>query len=113
MFKNFRGAGNAANLQVARVYNMSVQLYTKSSSVLIEENCSSFMFTNLGDVICRVNGMVIFPSATPTTALGDSRSISLHQLDLFKGNISLSFEQPTAGTAPLVEIVQLYYAVTS
>jgi hypothetical protein len=98
----------AESMQVARVYNMSVQTYTTSANVLVESNCFSFMFTNLGDTIARVNGMIIYPPATPGAQLGDSRSISAHVLDLFKGNITIAFDP--GGTAPLVEVVQLYYA---
>jgi hypothetical protein len=65
------------------------------------------MFTNVGDTNAAVNDMVVFPSATPATALGDSRTISGHLLDVYSGNINLSFTP--GGTAPAVEIVQLYY----
>lgn len=92
-----------------RAWDMIALTYTASAEIDVVKNCTAFMFTNLGDVIARVNGMVIFPSATPNTALGDSRSISAHWMDLYKGKIRLSFEQPTGGTAPLVEIVQVYY----
>lgn len=64
------------------------------------------MFTNLGSAICRVNGMVVFPSATPATDLGDSRTISGHEGDLYYGNINVAFE---AAGNPLVEIVQVFY----
>lgn len=50
--------------------------------------------------------MVVFPSATPATDLGDSRTISGHEGDLFYGNINVAFE---AVGNPLVEIVQVYY----
>lgn len=91
-----------------RPYNMSVQVYSENTYVTVQGKCFAFMFTNIGDTTATVKGMVIFPSATPTTALGDSRSISGHKLDLYKGTMDLSFRAPV-GTAPLVEIVQLYY----
>lgn len=93
---------------VARGYNISVQVYSVSQSIPVVPNCFAFMFTNIGDTIARVNGMVIFPNTNPATGLGDSRSISGHLLDLYKGNIILSFDQPL-GAAPAVEIVQLFY----
>lgn len=90
-----------------RQYNMDVQTYSESQTVTVTKGCFAFMFTNLGDRVASVNGMVIFPSATPTTSLGDSRTISGHELDVYSGNINLAFTG--AGAAPLVEIVQLFY----
>jgi len=66
------------------------------------------MFTNIGDTPATLNGMVIFPSATPLTALGDSRTISGHQDEIYTGIMNLSF-RPPLGTAPKVEVVQLFY----
>lgn len=108
--KYFKGKGQveADSLQVARIYNMSCQVYTESANVLLQQNCISFMFSNLGDTIARVNGVVIYPPTTPGAQRGDSVSISAHMLDLYKGTITLAIEP--GGAAPLVEIVQLYYA---
>jgi len=92
-----------------RQYNMDVQVYTQSQAVTVTRGCFAFMFTNIGDVIARVNQLIVFPSLTPATSLGDSRTISGHLLDLYMGNIQLSFEVPTLGVAPAVEIVQLFY----
>jgi hypothetical protein len=91
-----------------RPYNMSVQVYSENTYVTVQKKCFAFMFTNIGDTTATVKGMVIFPSATPTTALGDSRSISGHKLDIYTGTMDLSFRAPV-GAAPQVEIVQLYY----
>jgi len=102
--------GNDGRVQVGRVYNMTVNTYTTAGPINLQTNCFSFQFTNIGDVKAWVNDMVINPSATPTTALGDSRAVSAHQLDIYKGNISLRFDPNTAGIAPAVEIVQLFYA---
>lgn len=92
-----------------RAWDMTALTYNTSQEIDVVQNCTAFMFTNLGDVIAKVNGIVIFPSATPATALGDSRTIAAHWMDLYKGKIRLSFQAPTAGVAPLVEIVQVYY----
>lgn len=93
-----------------RGWNMTEGVvYTTSQRIQVVENCAGFMFTNVGDVIATVNGLLVFPSATPATALGDSRSVALHVLDMFKGHINLSFRQPIAGMTPGVEIVQFYY----
>jgi hypothetical protein len=100
-------AGSTGQQQIARTYNITVNLYSESKNVLVEANCFAYMFTNIGDTPATVNGMVIFPSATPANSIGDSRSISGHQLDIYKGNITLAF--PPGGTNPLVEIVQEFY----
>lgn len=90
-----------------RYYNQVSNIYYASGNVTLVDNCVGYMFTNVGDANATVNGMRIFPSATPTTALGDSRSIAAHSGDIYKGNIIL---QITPGTAlPGVEIVQIFY----
>lgn len=90
-----------------RAYNMTVQTYTQSTQVTVQKGCFAFMFTNLGGANANVNGMVIFPPTGPGL-LGDSRSISAHKSDIYKGNITLAIDP--AGPTPLVEIVQLFYA---
>lgn len=92
-----------------RGWNFTADTYSASQQVDVTPGCFGFMFTNLGDVIARINGVVVFPSATPLVSLGDSRSLSAHLLDFYKGNLSLVFQMPTAGTAPLIEIIQLFY----
>lgn len=89
-----------------RQWDKSVQTYSTNQYIPIERGCFAIMFTNIGAVTARVGGMVIFPSATPGTALGDSRTLAAHLMDIYKGNLDLSF---VAGAGGLVEIVQLYY----
>lgn len=95
--------------QLNRPYNETVQVYVLNTYVPVAKGCFAYMFTNVGDTAATVNGMVIFPSATPLTALGDSRTIAAHRNEIYTGNITLSFRAPV-GAAPAVEIVQLYYA---
>lgn len=95
-------------LILKRPYNISVQTYNLNSYVTVQKGCFAYMFTNIGDTTATVNGMVIFPSATPATSLGDSRTIAAHEMEIYTGNITLSFRAPV-GVAPNVEIVQLYY----
>ena len=52
-----------------RPYNMTVQLYSANEYVPVARGCFAFMFTNVGDTPATVNGMIIFPSATPATAI--------------------------------------------
>jgi hypothetical protein len=89
-----------------RVWNMTVQVYTRATSITVVRNCFAFMFTNIGDSPAYVNGMVVFPASVPN-ALGDSRSVSGHWMDLYKGKIDLSFSPVLVN--PRCEVVQLYY----
>lgn len=94
-------------LHSTRGWNMEVQIYTKAGNIPVGRNCFAFMFTNVGDSVAFVNQMVIFPSATPATSIGDSRTVSGHLMDVYKGRITLKFDPIAA--APRVEIVQLFY----
>ena len=89
-------------------YDMTVQIYSGNAYIPVAKNCFAFMFTNIGDTIATVKGMVVFPSATPATALGDSRTISGHKFDVYPGTMDLSFRLPL-GVAPAIEVVQLFY----
>jgi len=89
-------------------YNQLRNSYTQADNIIVDRKCVGYQFTNLGDVIAFVNGMIIYPGV-PGTSLGDSRTILLFERSLYKGNIELSFQVPTAGTAPNVEIVQFVY----
>lgn len=98
-----------AELQ-GRPFDISVQVYHENTYIPRVNNCFAFMFTNIGDTTAAVKGMVIFPSATPATSLGDSRSISGHKLDIYTGTMDLSFRDPI-GLNQAVEVVQLYYNI--
>jgi hypothetical protein len=89
-------------------WDMIVQIYSVNTYIPVAHKCCAFMFTNVGDTPATVKGMIVFPSATPATALGDSRSIAAHKLDIYAGTMDLSFRAPI-GTQQAVEIVQLYY----
>lgn len=88
-----------------RYYNNIVNIYTASKNVEVDRKCIRYQFTNVGDTIATVNGMIIYPGV-PGTSLGDSRSISGFENDLYRGNIEVSFIVPI-GVAPAVEIVQI------
>lgn len=90
-----------------RAYNIAVTLESQSKQLIVQRGCFAIMFTNRGGAIAAVNGLVINPSATPATVLGDSRSIGGHKNDIYKGNLTLSIDP--AGPNPLVEIVQVFY----
>jgi hypothetical protein len=98
-----------AAVKNSRPYNLYVQVYNTPLQVPVAKGCFAFMFTNVGDTVATVNGMVIFPNATPLTALGDSRTIAAHENEVYTGNITLVFLPTVGATTPNVEIVQLYY----
>lgn len=91
-----------------RGYNMVTDIVTSAQRIVVVKDCFSFMFTNVGDTIAFVNGLIVHPSTTPATSLGDSRTIGAHRLDLFKGSIIVSFQAPV-GLNPKLEVVQLFY----
>lgn len=93
-------------LQDGRAWNMSVEVVIGAKQVDVQKNCFAFMFTNLGNTTAFVNDMVVFPSAGFPNALGDSRSIAAHLLDIYKGNLTVKFG---AGATPRLELVQLFY----
>src|SRR5688572_25050440 len=79
-------------------YDIMVQVYSQNTYIPVAAKCFAFMFTNVGDTPATIKGMIVYPSATPTTALGDSRTISGHKLDIYAGTMDLSF-RPPIGTA--------------
>lgn len=85
--------------------------YRESGQVTVQKGCNSITYTNLGDVIAQVNGKTLFPSATPATVAGDSISLGGNLGEVYKGDINLKFVLPTAGTNPLVEIIQKFYTL--
>ena len=93
---------------ITRAYNITVQIYSENAYIPVSKGCFAYMFTNVGDTAATVNGMVVFPSATPATVLGDSRTIAAHELEVYTGNMTLSFIAPV-GVAPAIEVVQLFY----
>lgn len=92
---------------MARSFNINVQVYSESQQVTRAKDTFAFMFTNIGDTPARVNGMVIFPALVPGTTLGDSRTVSGHEDELYLGNITLAFDP--GGANPQVEVVQSFY----
>lgn len=90
-----------------RAWNMVVSLETQSKNLIVQRGCFGIMFTNRGDTVANINGIVINPSTTPATDLGDSRSIAGHKNDIYKGSLTLTIA--TGGTNPLVEVIQLFY----
>lgn len=89
-----------------RKYNFTFEIYNRSIDAQRVERCNGFTATNIGAVICRVNGKLLFPSATPATALGDSRSWGGNKDEIYMGNIEVRF---AAGAGALVEIEQKFY----
>jgi len=92
-------------------WNIVVNRYSESKQLIVEKGCNSITITNLGDVIVRFNNLTLFPSATPATVAGDSISLGGNLGEIYTGDMNLQFVLPTAGTAPLVEIIQKFYTI--
>ncbi len=90
-----------------RYWNKSVQVYTEGKRITVEKGAFAFMFTNVGNDKAEIDDMTLFPSATPLTALGDSKSLTAHECDMYNGRFNLIFAG--VGNAPAMEVVQLYY----
>lgn len=88
-------------------WNNIVNTYTASKPISVDKKCNGYQFTNTGDTIVEVNGMIVYPGV-PGVSLGDSRTVILHKNDLYRGNIEIAFRTPL-GAAPAVEIVQFVY----
>lgn len=91
-----------------RKFNITVSNYTVSKIVDIEKDCSAWTATNIGDTTVQVNGIILFPSVTPLTVLGDGVSIGGNKDEIYFGRLNVSFIQPI-GAAPQVQIIQKFY----
>lgn len=89
-----------------RPWNFAVDQINTSQILTYLPGTTGFLFTNTGVVSVRINGKILFPSATPATAPGDSVAIAAHKNDVFKGIIKIVF---TAGAGPSLEVLQVYY----
>lgn len=95
-------------VQPGTAYNESVQTFQASVQVPVAKDCFAWALTNLGTGIVRVNGHILFPSATPATVAGDTWTEAAPGGQIYKGKIDISFTLPV-GVAPLVELTQLFY----
>jgi hypothetical protein len=91
-----------------RLYNISVNIYYAAAVIDVVKGCNGFMFTNTGDTVALVNGMVINPGV-PGASLGDSRSIGGNEDEIYIGRIQIAFAIP-GGVNPQVEIVQKFFS---
>lgn len=89
-------------------YNLSVNTYTETIDVPVQRPCNGFTVTNLGDTALKINGKILFPSATPLTAQGDSVTFGGNAEEVYTDKIYISFLLPL-GAAPLCEVIQKYY----
>jgi len=89
-------------------FNIVTTRYSRSAEITPARGCNSFTVTNLGDTPVDFNGEILFPSATPLTAVGDSVSFGSNLGEVYKGNMTLKFALPL-GATPLVAITQKYY----
>jgi hypothetical protein len=91
----------------SRKWNFDVTIQRKSAQVIRTNNCFAIMFTNVGDTIAFLNGIIVYPGVVGTS-LGDSRALSGHVLDMFVGLLNVAFQAPVNAN-PALEIIQLFY----
>lgn len=94
-------------MRTSNKYDFQVNTYQTTQRVEVARNCNGITFTNIGDTIVTVEGMVLYPG-TVGTILGDSRTIGGNEGEiLHKKQIVVTFA--TGGAAPNIEIIQKYY----
>lgn len=97
-----------------KIWNESILDYTTSRNIIVQQNAFAFTFSNVGDTMARINGILLFPSTTPLLSRGDSVTIGAHDLNIYKGNINVSFDVAGSvfpvGTNPHIQVIQLFYA---
>lgn len=95
-----------------RKYNISVQVYgpdtLSGGYVKVPELCNGFTITNIGTATFKVNGKILFPSATPASELGDSISFGGNEGEIYTGNLQIQF-LGVLGATPQVEVIFKYY----
>jgi hypothetical protein len=89
-------------------YNLTTDIYIRSGTLPREQFLNSFIVTNIGDTPFTFNGKILFPSATPTTAQGDSISFGGNENEIYVGKMVLAFQLPL-GAIPRCEIVRKYF----
>lgn len=94
--------------QQYRRYNFTTNNYALPGDIPRERYCNGFTVTNIGDTPLKINDAILFPSATPATVQGDSKSFGGNEGEIYIGKLSLSFLQPVLAN-PLCEIIQKYY----
>lgn len=93
-------------------FNIVTNQYRASAKIVVERGCNSVQVTNLGTSTVQINGVTLFPSATPATVAGDSISFGGNLGEIYKGDLNLVMVLPL-GATPLVEITQKYYIAFS
>lgn len=96
-------------MQQDREYDFNVQVFTQSGFIDVLERCNSISVTNIGDTAVRIDQCILFPSATPLTALGDSVSFGGNQNEILaRQQLQLIFVAPL-GVLPQVQIIQKFF----
>lgn len=90
-----------------RYYTQLVNFYSEAKSVPIAKDCTKYFVTNVGDTNATINQIPLYPGV-PGTSLGDSVAIGANELDIYSGNLDISFTTPV-GAAPRIMIVQIVY----
>lgn len=89
-------------------WNFTVNTYTVSGEIPVQRGCNSIEVTNIGDTAVQINGIILFPSTTPATVLGNSISLGGNLGETYQGKLSLMFVQ-AIGALPQVQVIQKFY----
>ncbi len=89
-------------------FNIVTLTYTVSKNITVQRGCNGVTITNLGTSIVQINGITLFPSATPATVAGDSFTFGGNLGETYKGELNLVMVLPL-GATPLAQITQKFY----
>jgi len=92
-----------------RQFDTVTQLITQSKQIDVYPDCNAISFTNIGDTQVKVDEVVLNPSTTPATVLGDSYTVAGHQNEVYnKKSVQVIFVQPV-GANPVLQVIQKFY----
>lgn len=94
---------------IDRKFDTITQRYTRSGYIDVVDRCNAIILTCVGDTQVRVDEIVLNPSVTPATVLGDSFVIGGNENEIYaKKVLQLTFVVPV-GAAPQLQVVQKFY----
>lgn len=92
-----------------RKFDTVAEIITGSKQLDVFPDCNAISFTNIGDTQVKIDEVVLNPSATPATVLGDSYTIAGHKDELYnKKSLQIIFVVPV-GVLPRLQVVQKFY----
>ncbi len=80
------------------------QEYSRGQKVVIDPLCNSVTVINSGSNTIYVNGIPLFPSATPATLKGESLVIGGNECEVFDGHIDIMMPSADGGAIVIQKI---------